>query len=169
MANYRFKTAEIEAMKKNILTHIEREAETKTAWRLRCAIEGQQYLTNPIGFYSGKPNVPKFGGTPAKTRNEIAQRVSAENPEELSIEANGIGLKLNRYNSATGKTWRWEAPITAEQYTAIVGETAPVWSHKGAVNTYSIIISSDCTVEVWAASGKKGFYRVLGEEFVTII
>lgn len=47
MANYRFKTAEIEAMKKNILTHIECEAETKTAWRLRCAIEGQLICCRP--------------------------------------------------------------------------------------------------------------------------
>ena len=47
MANYRFKAAEIEAMKKNILTHIEREAETKTAWRLRCAIEGQLMCCRP--------------------------------------------------------------------------------------------------------------------------
>lgn len=47
MANYRFKAAEIEAMKKNILTHIEHEAETKTAWRLRCAIEGQLMCCRP--------------------------------------------------------------------------------------------------------------------------
>lgn len=47
MANYRFKTAEIEAMKKNILMHIEREAETKTAWRLRCAIEGLLMCCRP--------------------------------------------------------------------------------------------------------------------------
>ena len=47
MANYRFKAAEIEAMKKNILTHIEREAETKTAWRLRCAIEGLLMCCRP--------------------------------------------------------------------------------------------------------------------------
>ena len=47
MANYRFKTAEIEAMKKNILTHIEHEAETETAWRLRCAIEGQLMCCRP--------------------------------------------------------------------------------------------------------------------------
>ena len=131
-------------------------------------LNAEKYLTNPIGFYSGKPNVPEFGGTPAKTRNEIAQRVSAENPEELSIEANGIGLTLNRHNSISGKTWRWEAPLTAEQYAAIVGEVAPVWSHHGAVNTYGTIVSADCTVEVWASSGKKGFYRVLGEEFITI-
>lgn len=132
-------------------------------------LNAEKYAKNPIGFFSGKTNVPEFGGTPAKTRSEIAQRVSEENPEELSIDVNGLGLTLGRYNSATGKTWRWEAPITAEQYTAIVGETAPVWSHNGAVNTYGIIISAACTVEVWATSGKKGFYRVLGEEFVTII
>lgn len=47
MANYRFKAAEIEAMKKNILAHIENEAETKTAWRLRCAIEGQLMCCRP--------------------------------------------------------------------------------------------------------------------------
>lgn len=47
MANYRFKAAEIEAMKKNILTHIEHEAEIKTAWRLRCAIEGQLMCCRP--------------------------------------------------------------------------------------------------------------------------
>lgn len=47
MANYRFKTAEIEAMKKNIITHIEHEAETKNAWRLRCAIEGQLMCCRP--------------------------------------------------------------------------------------------------------------------------
>lgn len=47
MANYRFKTAEIEAMKKNILTHIEHENENKTAWRLRCAIEGQLMCCRP--------------------------------------------------------------------------------------------------------------------------
>lgn len=47
MANYRFKAAEIEAMKKNILTHMEHETETKTAWRLRCAIEGRLMCCHP--------------------------------------------------------------------------------------------------------------------------
>lgn len=47
MANYRFKAAEIEAMKQNILTHIEHETENKTAWRLRCAIEGQLLCRRP--------------------------------------------------------------------------------------------------------------------------
>lgn len=45
MANYRFKTAEIEAMKKNILTHCKYEREpdrhgNKSAWRLRLVLEG---------------------------------------------------------------------------------------------------------------------------------
>lgn len=47
MANYRFKTAEIEAMKQNILTHIEHENENKTAWRLRCAIKGKLMCCRP--------------------------------------------------------------------------------------------------------------------------
>lgn len=47
MASYRFKAAEIEAMKQNILTHIEHETENKTAWRLRCAIEGQLMCCRP--------------------------------------------------------------------------------------------------------------------------
>lgn len=47
MANYRFKTDEIEAMKKNILTHIKHETENKTAWRLRCAIDGQLMCCRP--------------------------------------------------------------------------------------------------------------------------
>lgn len=45
MANYRYKTAEIEAMKKDILTHCECETSpdrngNKSAWRLRLILEG---------------------------------------------------------------------------------------------------------------------------------
>lgn len=101
MANYRFKTAEIEAMKKNILTHIEREAETKTAWRLRCAIEGQlmccrpskreaarlerelalyEKLTeNDLPNWQGEPTQP---ATPAET-----PRISTETAETVNVSA----------------------------------------------------------------------------------
>lgn len=45
--NYRFRAAEIEAMKDNILTHIANEYETKTAWRLRLSIEGRLMCCRP--------------------------------------------------------------------------------------------------------------------------
>lgn len=44
---YRFKTAEIEAMKRYILTQIEKEKVYKTAWRLRICIEGRLMCCRP--------------------------------------------------------------------------------------------------------------------------
>lgn len=103
MANYRFKAAEIEAMKKNILTHIEHEAETKTAWRLRCAIEGQlmccrpskreaarlerelalyEKLTkNDLTNWQSEPTQP---ATPTET-----SRISTESAETVNVSAEG--------------------------------------------------------------------------------
>lgn len=86
----------------------------------------------------------------------------------MHVIANGVELILARHNSTTGKSWCWECSVTAEQYTAIVGAPAPSWAHKGAVNTYGITIYANCTIEVWASSGKKSFRRVLGEEFIQI-
>lgn len=132
-------------------------------------LAAEKYKANPIGFYSCKNNVPQFGGTAIKERKEIAEKVSAENPNAINIIVNGIPLSLSRYNSVSGKTWRWETEITPEQYGAIVGKEAPAWNHKGAKNSYGIIINGDCTVEVYATSGKKGFNTVVGEEYITVL
>ena len=44
MNSYRFTAKEIKDMKQNILIHIENEdIENKTAWRLRCTLEGLAY------------------------------------------------------------------------------------------------------------------------------
>lgn len=112
MANYRFKTAEIEAMKKNILTHIERENENKTAWRLRCAIEGQLMCCRPskrevarlereLALYEKltKNNLPNWQSnptqptTPAETppnfnRNSRDVNVSVEGEKKVEIGCN---------------------------------------------------------------------------------
>lgn len=103
MANYRFKTAEIEAMKKNILTHIEREAETKTAWRLRCAIEGLLMCCRPskreaarlereLALYEKltKNDLPNWQGEPTQsaTPTETPQ-ISAEAAETVNVSVEG--------------------------------------------------------------------------------
>lgn len=105
MANYRFKTAEIEAMKKNILTQIEREAETKTAWRLRCAIEGQLMCCRPskreaarlereLALYESltKNDLPNWQTEPAQAA-QAAQptetpRISTETAETVNVSEN---------------------------------------------------------------------------------
>lgn len=103
MANYRFKTAEIEAMKKNIHTHIEREAETKTAWRLRCAIEGQLMCCRPskreasrlereLALYEKltENDLPNWQGEPTQAATSTeAPRISTETAETVNVSAEG--------------------------------------------------------------------------------
>lgn len=103
MANYRFKTAEIEAMKKNILTHIEREAETKTAWRLRCAIEGQLMCCRPskreaarlereLALYEKltKNDLPNWQSEPTQPAQPTeTARISTETAETVNVSAEG--------------------------------------------------------------------------------
>lgn len=132
-------------------------------------LSSSKYNANPVGSYSGKTNVPQFGGTPTSERKAVAAKVAEENPGNLIIEVRGIVLTLARHNSLSGKSWSWEAEITPDQYTAITGLAAPAWSHKGADNKYSVMITQDCTVEVYAASGKKGFARTLDEAYVAIL
>lgn len=132
-------------------------------------LAAEKYRSNPIGFFSGKPNVPQFGGTCSAERDEVALKVAAENTADMRVIVNGVELKLTRINSTTGKSWRWVVEISAEQYEEVTGENAPIWSHKGAYNEYEFVIYQDCTAEVFATSGKKGFSKVLGEEFIKII
>lgn len=103
MANYRFKTAEIEAMKKNILTHIEHETETKTAWRLRCAIEGQLMCCRPskreaarlereLALYEKltKNDLPNWQSKPTQPEQPTeTPKISTETAETVNVSAEG--------------------------------------------------------------------------------
>ena len=117
MANYRFKTAEIEAMKKNILTQIEHEAETKTAWRLRCAIEGQLMCCRPskreaarlereLALYEKltKNDLPNWQSEPTQpaTPTETPQ-ISTEAAEPVNVSAEGEKGAETRENTPKRK------------------------------------------------------------------
>lgn len=123
MANYRFKTTEIEAMKKNILTQIEREAETKTAWRLRCAIEGQLMCCRPskreaarlereLALYEKltKNDLPNWQSEPTQpaTPAETPQ-ISTETAETVNVSAEGE----NEPQAAKYKPYTTRAEIIA--------------------------------------------------------
>ena len=117
MANYRFKTAEIEAMKKNILTHIEHEAETETAWRLRCAIEGQLMCCRPskrdaarlereLALYETltRNDLPNWQDEPTQpaTPTETPQ-VSTETAEMVNVSAEGEKVAQRAENAPKRK------------------------------------------------------------------
>ncbi len=131
-------------------------------------LNAEKYTSNPIGFYNGHENTPKLGGTPTAEREAVASKVALENPAEMHVRINGVDLTLLRHTSASGKSWRWTSEITPNQYEEIVGSLS-VWTHKGATNAYEIEIAQDCTVTAYAMSGRKGFSRIIGEEFVAIL
>lgn len=129
-------------------------------------INAAKYANNTIGTINGQPNTPAMGGTPTKERETVAAAVASENPESMSIRANGVELTLTRHSSTSGKTFAWGADITGEQYAQIAGMAAPTWK---SGESYSIQILKDCTVALYATSGKKGFSVILGEEFIEIL
>ena len=124
MANYRFKTAEIEAMKKNILTHIEREAETKTAWRLRCAIEGLLMCCRPskreaarlereLALYEKltKNDLPNWQHEPTQpdTPTETS-RISTETSKSANVSVEGE----KEAERPQYRVWRFAKPNYAQ-------------------------------------------------------
>lgn len=124
MANYRFKAAEIEAMKKNILAHIENEAEAKTAWRLRCAIEGQLMCCRPskreaarlereLALYEKltKNNLPNWQSEPIQPATPTeTPRISTETAEAVNVSAEGE----NAAERPQYRVWRFAKPNYAQ-------------------------------------------------------
>lgn len=76
-------------------------------------INAAKYADNVLGTHNGQPNTPALGGTPATEREAVAAAVAVENPESMNIKANGVVLNLTRHSSTSGKTWAWDADITA--------------------------------------------------------
>lgn len=123
MANYRFKAAEIEAMKQNILTHIEHETENKTAWRLRCAIEGQLLCCRPskreaarlereLTLYEKltKNDLPNWQNNPTQTATPAeAPQIPTEAAEMVNVSAEGE----NEPQAAKYKPYTTRAEIIA--------------------------------------------------------
>lgn len=66
-SGWRFRKTEIEEMKRNILTHCQNETDldsngNKSAWRLRCSLEGMVYcaLNNDREYWKRKRKVALF-------------------------------------------------------------------------------------------------------------
>lgn len=108
MANYKFKTAEIEAMKQNILSHCKTEREpdrrgNKSAWRLRLVLEGyvmccrcskreEARRLRELALYEKltKNNLPNWQSEPTQpaTPTETPQ-ISTETTETVNVSAEG--------------------------------------------------------------------------------
>lgn len=161
MANYRFKTAEIEAMKQSILTHIEHETETKTAWRLRYAIEGQlmccrpsrreaarlerelalyeQLTTNDLPNWQSEPTQP---ATPTET-----PRISTETAETVNVSAEGEKA-AERAEMPQNRNFRFSQPRTCKNFLIVQSVPRECFTIRIAPPGYVPPIRGDCVNEV---------------------
>lgn len=127
-------------------------------------------LTQINTLVNGSSNFAKqLVGTPAEVRNEIANAVHAENPESITIEIDGMTFTLAESHSKSGKTWRWEADITEEQFIALTGNTGNYAKSPIAErNSYTLAIEKDCTVNATISSGRSSYFYNIRESRITI-
>lgn len=114
-----------------------------------------------------------YAGTNSRERNAIAEKVYNENGDNLHIIVRGIELNMPIYKSVSGKTWRWEIELSAEQYQVICGVS---WGIGKYLNAYTLTISGDCTVHASVCHRKNerqewrsGYTYDIDEAFVTIL
>lgn len=109
-------------------------------------------------------------GTSYKERFAIAEKVAAENPNDLSITVKGVSMTAEKYTSTSGKSWAWTAEISREMYEGFGGQS----NRKDDGERYFLRIAMDCTVDGYKSkshgkgSSKVNGYIDIDEAFVTI-
>lgn len=114
-----------------------------------------------------------YAGTNAAIREEVANKVFAENSELINIEAIGKQFTLKKCSTLSGKTNWYETKITAEDFLLLSGyKTLPY----KAETEYTLKIEADMKVCITLHSRKneraQWRYRstiYIGEEFVKIL
>lgn len=125
-------------------------------------------------------NAPKasshtgFGGTNSKIRQEIGERVIAENPDDLHIRAFGKEFFLRKETSLSGKTVWFTSPLSTEDFALFAGYMPEF--KEGVEIKCSINISMNMYVDVYCHTreNERSIWRqrrdeYVGTEFITIL
>ena len=126
----------------------------------------EKYLTaKPATSHNG------WAGTNRDWRAKIAAKVHEENPDGMTIKACGHMIELRYSESGSGKTWKWAAELTREQYTDLGGSYTD-----GTIKSYLLVIFTDCTVMLYSFTKKtegsqwrQSNMTYLDEAFITIL
>ena len=125
-------------------------------------------------------NAPKasshtgFGGTNSKIRQEIGERVIAENPDGLHIRAFGKEFFLKKETSLSGKTVWFTSPLSTEDFALFAGYM-PEFKEGTEIKCY-INISMEMYVDLYCHTrrNERSQWRqrrdeYVGTEFITIL
>lgn len=116
-----------------------------------------------------------YVGTSTAERLAIAEKVFAENGDEMHVIIRGVEITLRRHFSTTGKTSWYSSELTSDEYTTICSGRVYEFPAEMKFKSFGITIHNDCTVTT-VRYGKKsegGAWKVreysdIDEAFVTI-
>lgn len=86
-----------------------------------------------------------YAGTNRKIRQEIADRVIAENPDGMDIEMFGTQFHLDRSSSLSGKTISYSTEISIEDFMLLSGYVEKPFKNEGS---FFLTFNNDMTVEI---------------------
>lgn len=114
-----------------------------------------------------------YAGTNHEDRQEIADKVIAENPEYMDVEMFGKKFHLDRYSSTTGKTVWFSTEISLADFILLSGYSDSPFKHEAR---FVLKVNGDMTVEIqkfsrrneraqWECRG----YDIIDEAFIEIL
>ena len=114
----------------------------------------------------------KYAGSPIKLREEIGDKVRAENPDGLDVEIMGHKFHLNRHASYSGKTVWFSTELTSDEHELLMGEPYPSnneWRSALTIDSLMYVEVSRFMRRSEKAQWKQKASMYIGEEFVTIL
>lgn len=133
-------------------------------------IKDEKYLACPKGTSSD------FAGTPLKEREEIANKVKDENPDELHVVVRGVNLTLKASKTVTSqRIISYDTEISAEQWQRITGYIGSISDYKYETRfEFHINTSMMPEVSLYARKTEGAVWKwrsssFIDESFITIL
>lgn len=114
----------------------------------------------------------KYAGSPIRLREEIGDKVRAENPDGMDVEIMGHRFHLKRNASCSGKTIWFSTELTPDEHKLLMGEPYPSgneWRSALAIDSLMHVEVSRFMRRSEKAQWKQKASMYIGEEFVTIL
>lgn len=114
----------------------------------------------------------KYAGSPIRLREEIGDKVRAENPDGMDVKIMGHRFHLKRNASCSGKTIWFSTELTPDEHELLMGEPYPSnneWRSTLTIDSLMYVEVSRSMRRSERQQWKQRASMYIGEEFVTIL